>query len=137
MKGGAIHVDSLRLTFPLLAYENASRQAKLRAEIAQATRENKTFIRNVERAKMVENIQESRKRKAAATAAATAAAVSGSVKGNSEGSISGRKVGQTDDAPVVEVRRQFRQNKIKGHKAAQEEGVVTSVSVKKALAKLF
>lgn len=117
----------------LIAYENASRQAKLRAEIAQATRENKTFLRNVERAKMVGNMQESRKRKAIAAAVA----VSGDVKGSSEGGISEKKVGETDDAPVVEVRRQFRQNKIKGHKASREEGVTTSISVKKALAKLF
>lgn len=128
-----IYVELPKLTFPSIAYENASRQAKLRAEVAQATRENKTFIRNVERAKMVENMQESRKRKADATAVA----VSGSVKGSSEGGTSGKKVGKTDDAPVVEVRRHFRQNKIQGHKASQEEGVTTSISVKKALAKLF
>lgn len=29
----------------------------MRAEIAQATKENKNFVRNVERAKMIENIQ--------------------------------------------------------------------------------
>lgn len=78
-------------------------------------------------------MQESRKRKAIAAAVA----VSGDVKGSSEGGISEKKVGETDDAPVVEVRRQFRQNKIKGHKASREEGVTTSISVKKALAKLF
>ncbi|KAK9324288.1 hypothetical protein V1517DRAFT_57615 [Lipomyces orientalis] len=46
-----------------IAYENQSRQAKLRAEISQATRENKAFIRNVERAKMIEHIQEKKRKK--------------------------------------------------------------------------
>ncbi|EPS38055.1 hypothetical protein H072_8219 [Dactylellina haptotyla CBS 200.50] len=51
-----------------IANENAARQARLRAEISQATRENKTYIRNVERAKMVETMQaasKEKKRKAA------------------------------------------------------------------------
>ncbi|EWC48624.1 hypothetical protein DRE_01846 [Drechslerella stenobrocha 248] len=46
-----------------IANENAARQARLRAEIAQSTRENKTYIRNVERAKMVENMQAAAKEK--------------------------------------------------------------------------
>ncbi|KAF3938139.1 hypothetical protein ABW19_dt0210040 [Dactylella cylindrospora] len=46
-----------------IANESAARQARLRAEIAQATRENKTYIRNVERAKMVENMQAAAKEK--------------------------------------------------------------------------
>ncbi|KAK6348871.1 RNA-binding ATPase activator esf2 [Orbilia blumenaviensis] len=46
-----------------IANENAARQARLRAEISQATRENKTYIRNVERAKMVENMQAAAKEK--------------------------------------------------------------------------
>ncbi|KAK6533366.1 RNA-binding ATPase activator esf2 [Orbilia ellipsospora] len=46
-----------------IANENAARQARLRAEISQATRENKTYIRNVERAKMVENMQAAAKDK--------------------------------------------------------------------------
>ncbi|KAF3902962.1 hypothetical protein ABW20_dc0102026 [Dactylellina cionopaga] len=53
-----------------IANENAARQARLRAEISQATRENKTYIRNVERAKMVEKMKaaaKDKKRKAAGT----------------------------------------------------------------------
>ncbi|KAK6350238.1 RNA-binding ATPase activator esf2 [Orbilia brochopaga] len=46
-----------------LASENAERQARLRAEIAQTTRENKTYLRNVERAKMIENMQAAAKEK--------------------------------------------------------------------------
>jgi len=100
-----------------IAHENAARQSRLRVEIAQAHRENKTFTRNVERAKMIENMQESKKRKAPQSASAAE---------------SGCK-----SVEAVEVRRQFRQNKIKGVKAAREEGVKSSEGVKKAMGKLF
>ncbi|KAK9370045.1 hypothetical protein V1509DRAFT_645268 [Lipomyces kononenkoae] len=46
-----------------IAYENQVRQSKLRAEISQATKENKAFIRNVERAKMIEHIKEKKQKK--------------------------------------------------------------------------
>src|SRR5437588_4609638 len=72
------------------AYENASRQAKLRAEIAQATRENKTYIRNVERAKMVEKMESSKKRKLKELA------------GASDGTDS-------EELEPLQLRRQFRQ----------------------------
>ncbi|KAF8459552.1 hypothetical protein BGX38DRAFT_1149528 [Terfezia claveryi] len=105
-----------------IAHENAARQSRLRAEIAQAHRENKAFTRNVERAKMIDNMQESRKRKAPQSAGAA----------ENEGAA---QSGGTVEA--VEVRRQFRQNKVKGVKAAREEGVKSSEGVKKAMAKLF
>ncbi|KAL1917302.1 uncharacterized protein VTP21DRAFT_4958 [Calcarisporiella thermophila] len=41
-----------------IAYENAARQQRLRAEIAQAKRENQAYIQNVERAKMVKSMEE-------------------------------------------------------------------------------
>ena len=65
---------------------------------------------------MIENMQESRKRKASQSVGIA----------ESGGS-----------AEAVEVRRQFRQNKIKGVKAAREEGVKSSEAVKKAMGKLF
>ncbi|RPB29401.1 hypothetical protein L211DRAFT_832104 [Terfezia boudieri ATCC MYA-4762] len=105
-----------------IAHENAARQSRLRAEIAQAHRENKAFTRNVERAKMIDNMQESRKRKAPQSAGAAE---------NGGAAQSGGSV------EAVEVRRQFRQNKVKGVKAAREEGVKSSEGVKKAMAKLF
>lgn len=85
----------------------------MRAEIAQATRENKTYIRNVERAKMIKNIQETKKRKL-----------------DEDG---GKQVGE--EKPV-EVKRQFRQNKAKG--MAQEGGrAESSEKVKRLLSKVF
>lgn len=105
-----------------IALENASRESRLRAEIAQAHRENKTFTRNVERAKMIEHMQETRKRKAEAAGPKDKSAPS---------------VASDAGTSAIEVRRHFRQNKIKGHKAAQAEGVKSSEVVKKALGKLF
>ncbi|KAL0636690.1 RNA-binding ATPase activator esf2 [Maublancomyces gigas] len=94
-----------------IAYENASRQAKMRTEMAQATRENKTYIRNVERAKMVKNM-EIKKRKL-----------------NEDAGNGGRE-------EKVEVRRQFRQNKTKG---VAQEGVraESSEKVKRLLSNIF
>ncbi|KAI9288332.1 hypothetical protein BC943DRAFT_357207 [Umbelopsis sp. AD052] len=47
-----------------MAYESKARQQRLSAEIAQATRENKTFITNVEKSKMINKMEENKKRKA-------------------------------------------------------------------------
>ncbi|CUS09378.1 unnamed protein product [Tuber aestivum] len=99
-----------------IAYENASRQAKLRAEIAQATRENKTYIRNVERAKMVEKMESSRKRKFKELAEA-----------------SGDK--DSKQPEPLEIRRQFRQRSAKGKKAEEGEGKESSEKVKRLLNK--
>ncbi|KAG5974584.1 RNA-binding ATPase activator esf2 [Claviceps digitariae] len=46
--------------------ENAERTSRMRAEISKATKENKTFVRNVEKAKMLDGMQaKAKKRKAA------------------------------------------------------------------------
>lgn len=43
-----------------IAAENAERAARMRAEISRTTRENKDFVRNVERAKMLDGMQAKR-----------------------------------------------------------------------------
>ncbi|RPB05078.1 hypothetical protein L873DRAFT_1840068 [Choiromyces venosus 120613-1] len=101
-----------------IAYENASRQAKLRAEIAQATRENKTYIRNVERAKMVEKMESSKKRKLKELAEA-----------------SGDKAPEQPEP--LQIRRQFRQHSTKGKRAEEGEGKESSEKVKRLLSKIF
>lgn len=85
----------------------------MRAEIAQATRENKTYIRNVERAKMVKNME--------------ASTASKKRKSGDNGEEEGKK--------VIEVRRQFRQNKTKG--SADTGKAETSEGVKRLLSKVF
>ncbi|KAF8242222.1 hypothetical protein K440DRAFT_591153, partial [Wilcoxina mikolae CBS 423.85] len=97
-----------------IAYENASRQAKMRQEIAHETRINKTYLRNVERAKMIENMQETKRQKR-------------KVAGEDE-----------DEKPAeVEVRRQFRQHKVKGSAADKKEGKEKSDRVKSLLSSVF
>jgi len=63
-----------------IANENAERASRLRTEISQTTRENKRFIENVERAKVMET-KEAKKRKrdekGAGEGVVAAAAVSG------------------------------------------------------------
>lgn len=46
-----------------MAYERQVRQSKLRAEIAQATRENKEFVKNVEKSMMIEGIKSKKREK--------------------------------------------------------------------------
>ena len=45
----------------MVAYQNASRQDKLRNEIAQEKRETAAFIQNAERSKMVQNLERKKK----------------------------------------------------------------------------
>ncbi|KAJ9644584.1 RNA-binding ATPase activator esf2 [Coniosporium tulheliwenetii] len=103
--------------------ENAERAARLRAEIARTGRENKLFLQDVERAKMVEGMEAKRK---------------GSQRGKGEGGLDGTVGGgaAVEDAPrKQEVRRHFRQNevKVKKPKAKAEQ----SEEVKRVLSKIF
>ncbi|KAF9183606.1 RNA-binding ATPase activator esf2 [Haplosporangium sp. Z 767] len=50
-----------------IAYENASRAQRLQAEISQAKRENKFIMTNIEKAKMIKNIEEKKAAKRKAT----------------------------------------------------------------------
>ncbi|ORE11708.1 hypothetical protein BCV72DRAFT_219418 [Rhizopus microsporus var. microsporus] len=50
-----------------MAYEKQARQQRLRNEIAQTSRENKTYIQNVAKAKMLESIKERKRKKDANT----------------------------------------------------------------------
>ncbi|KAK9362740.1 hypothetical protein V1504DRAFT_417864 [Lipomyces starkeyi] len=86
-----------------IAYENQVRQAKLRAEISQATKENKAFIRNVERAKMIEHIQEKKQKRQAKTEP--------NVKAESKPAPS---------AGEIEMRRNFKQRSVVMHKDKEE-----------------
>jgi ESF2/ABP1 family protein len=101
----------------------------MRAEIAQATRENKTFLKNVERAKMVENM-EAKKRKRQADA------------DHDKAEEGGVKL----DGPVAkkekkaDVRRTFRQNETAGNKntsAPMEQKKERSENVGRVLKKIF
>ncbi|CAG8454064.1 14264_t:CDS:2 [Acaulospora morrowiae] len=46
-----------------IAYENAARVRRLQAEISQGRRENKEYIKKVEKAKMIQNIEQKKEKK--------------------------------------------------------------------------
>ena len=50
-----------------IAAENAERTSRMRAEISKTTRENKEFVKNVERAKMLDGMQAKAKKRKATT----------------------------------------------------------------------
>ncbi|KKA29372.1 hypothetical protein TD95_004042 [Thielaviopsis punctulata] len=52
-----------------ISAENAERASRMQAEIAKAARENKEFVRNVERAKMLDGIKQSKEARAGASVA--------------------------------------------------------------------
>jgi ESF2/ABP1 family protein len=109
-KGGWYHDDLWNIKYlkgfkwhhltEQIANENAERAARLRAEISQTTRENKMFLDNVERAKMLDGMAAKRK----------------------------KKLGDAEDqgAPIVAAhhRREFRQNKVKS-KSNTDQGEAT------------
>ncbi|RUP47924.1 hypothetical protein BC936DRAFT_145166 [Jimgerdemannia flammicorona] len=79
-----------------IAFENASRQQRLRTEIAQAQRENKAYVANVERSKMVAKMEEKKRG-----------------RGRSEGLEEARE--RTD-----QVRRTFKQRKLVNREVNEE-----------------
>jgi ESF2/ABP1 family protein len=107
-----------------IANENAERAARLRADISRTTRENKLFVRNVERAKMLESMDAKRK---------------------SKGAREGEKMGEADDGsgadraddlqPRSGFKRYFRQNEVR--KKGGEAGVEQSEEVRRVLSKIF
>ena len=100
-----------------IAAEAAERTSRMRAEISKSARENKEFVRNVERAKMVDNIE--------SKAAAKKDRAGAGADGGGSGSGSGER------APPKSV-RQFAQASV-GRKGAQK----TPDEAKRVLSKLF
>ncbi|KAG0000879.1 RNA-binding ATPase activator esf2 [Entomortierella chlamydospora] len=102
-----------------IAYENASRAQRLQAEISQAKRENKFILNNIEKSKMIKNMEE---KKAAKRKAAESKETNGGA-----GSESGE----------VKIRRTFKQRRLGGDgevgtqaakaKAAPVQGKIKSV----------
>ncbi|KAJ3116032.1 RNA-binding ATPase activator esf2 [Phlyctochytrium bullatum] len=109
-----------------IAYERAVRDQKLRAEMAAAKRENKAYLRNVAKAKMIEAIEKRKAKKAQEGAADEPQKVAESK----------RKLDADDADDSVKrakVSRSFRQRKpvnTQGHKELSE-------GQKKTLAKIF
>lgn len=95
-----------------VALENQSRHEKLKAEISQATRENKSFIENVGKSKMIQGIQEKRRAMQAES---------------------------NDGSPQLpEMRRTFEQRKVSSKRAGRTPKVeVPEPGMSKILSKIF
>jgi len=93
-----------------ISNENAERAARLREEVRRTKKENKAFLEDVERGKMLEGIQSKKKAR--------------------------RKVGE--EATVTEVRRgrDFKQRKVQ-RKKDREGGVRQSADLQRVLGKIF
>jgi len=105
-----------------IANENAERAARMRAEISRQTRENKEFVNNVERAKMLNTMEAKRKKKI----------LKG--EGVQNGAALEESVSKRDDEGF---RRQFRQNEVKMKSKTGGEGAEQSEDVKRVLSKIF
>nr|Q2GZQ4.2 RecName: Full=Pre-rRNA-processing protein ESF2; AltName: Full=18S rRNA factor 2 [Chaetomium globosum CBS 148.51] len=80
-----------------ISAENAERTSRIRAEVAKTTRENKEFVRNVERAKVINGIQ------------SKAAAKRKKTDDSEEAAGSGEAVGKTEGESAQDKRRTFKQ----------------------------
>ncbi|KAF2091149.1 RNA recognition domain-containing protein [Saccharata proteae CBS 121410] len=124
-KGGYYHDDVWNMRYlkgfkwshltEQIANENAERASRMRAEIARTSKENKEFLRNVERAKILNGMQEKRgKQKKTSTPVADGPA------GDEE-----------------KPRRQFWQNEVKSKKAKESAPEKPSEDVQRVLSKIF
>lgn len=102
-----------------IANENAERAARLRAEVARTRRENKSFVEDVERSKMLEGM---RVKKAAQADRAGAAAGSVTVK---------------PSAGVRELKRDFKQNEVKSKRIKDSSRSEQTEDVQRVLSKIF
>lgn len=98
-----------------IANENAERAARLRAEVARTRRENKSFVEDIERSKMLEGMRA--KKAAQADKAGTA----------SEPAAVG----------VRELKRDFKQNEVKSKKIKDSSKSAQAEDVQRVLSKIF
>ncbi|OCK79340.1 hypothetical protein K432DRAFT_383141 [Lepidopterella palustris CBS 459.81] len=105
-----------------IANENAERAARLRAEIAQTTKENKMFLENIERAKMLEGMESKQRKKGLDAGKGQSALVMEEANAGTGGK---------------ELRRQFRQNKVKQRKDKDQGSTERPVEVQRVLSKIF
>jgi ESF2/ABP1 family protein len=105
-----------------IANENAERAARLRAEVARTRRENKSFVEDVERSKMLEGM---RVKKAAQADRAGAA------------NKSAGAVAMKPSAGVRELKRDFKQNEVKSKRIRDSTRLEQTEDVQRVLSKIF
>ena len=103
-----------------IANENAERAARLRAEVARTRRENKSFVEDVERSKMLEGMRA--KKAAQADRAGGADAV---------------KTSKPAAAGVRELKRDFKQNEVKSKRIRDSSKAEQTEDVQRVLSKIF
>lgn len=102
-----------------IANENAERAARLRTEISKTRRENKKFVEDIERAKMLEGMQAKKRAKQERAGGDGVAAKA------------------LDPAPKDEHRRQFQQNQVKLKQAKDGAKSDQPEAVKRVLSRIF
>ncbi|KAI9713265.1 MAG: RNA-binding ATPase activator esf2 [Bogoriella megaspora] len=133
-KGGWYHDDVWNIKYlkgfkwhhltEQIANENAERAARLRAEIAQTTRENKAFLQNVEKAKMLEGMQAKKNRRQRDTMLEP----------------SGENRDSSSSHPAESIKshgRDFRQNEVRLKNDKGKDLEDQSYEVKRVLGKIF
>lgn len=99
-----------------IANENAERAARLRAEVARTRRENKSFVEDIERSKMLEGMRAKKAAQADRAGVAAEPASAGAVR---------------------ELKRDFKQNEVKSKKIKDSSRTAQSEDVQKVLSKIF
>ncbi|KAI9837374.1 MAG: RNA-binding ATPase activator esf2 [Thelocarpon superellum] len=116
-----------------IANENAARASRLRSEIAASRKEDREYVRNVERAKMMDGMQ----RKAAARRAREAPGPEEPEEGQGEKMERPERRERTDLLPQKKgYPRHFRQNQVKS-KGQDLVSSQASESVQRVLSKIF
>ncbi|MCJ1366128.1 RNA-binding ATPase activator esf2 [Acarospora aff. strigata] len=136
-KGGWYHDDVWNIKYlkgfkwhhltEQIANENAERAARLRADISRVNRENKHFVENVERAKMLEGMEEKRKKKRERE----------DTIGDGDEPKGGVEMGSQQGKGKGTYARHFRQNEVKLTTVKEGVGVEQSAEVKRVLSKIF
>lgn len=105
-----------------ISNENAERAARLRAEISKTRRENKAFVEDIERSKMLEGMQAKKRAKLERAGVIDAG----------EG-----KTTATAGLDAGSMKREFRQNQVKSKSAGDGPKTEQPEAVKRVLSKIF
>ncbi|KAI9836635.1 MAG: hypothetical protein M1819_001269 [Sarea resinae] len=134
-KGGWYHDDVWNIKYlkgfkwhhltEQISNENAERAARMRADIAQVSRENKLFVRNVERAKMLEGMEAKKKKKLEKAGGVTVGPA------GEEGAARGDRDGRHG------FKREFRQNEVRVRTAKDRTDTEQPEEVRRVLSKIF
>ncbi|KAJ0302476.1 hypothetical protein COL5a_001418 [Colletotrichum fioriniae] len=108
--------------------ENAERTSRMRAEISKASKENKEFVRNVERARVLDGIAATREKRGKAAASTTEAGAS------ADGAAA---AGSAADEKLDKRRTVFKQIPLANRKSEAGSAVKPASDVARVLGKIF